>query len=200
MGPWCFGPFRPDHHAAIILFIPTTLLATESIWHLRMPVVIWGTVLILIFWGMWETRDIIKPTTILATKDDIAALEWIETNTPQNATFFIDVAPWSTQWRGADGGWWITPITGRQTVLPPAAYGWGNLELVQQVRATAVKTYGLTWLEGAEYCQELKLLMTETAATYYYTRSERLTQCLALQPVYYGGDGITIYELNLRFQ
>jgi hypothetical protein len=196
MGPWRLGPFRPDHHAAIVLFLPVALFATEALWQLRQPAIIWGTVLILVVWGMWETRNIINPSTILADEDDIAALEWIEANTSRQTNFLIDVAPWSAQWRGVDGGWWITPFTGRRTVLPPAAYGWGNPEVVQKVRATAAQVYGLTWTEGVAYCDELALLMTETKATHYYTRSKRSDQCPSLQLVYQGSGGIGIYKLN----
>ena len=197
-GPWRLGPFRPDHHAVIVLFLPGAVFATEALWQLRQPAIIWGTVLIFAFWGVWETKNIINPATILANENDIAALEWIGANTPGEANFLIDVAPWSAQWRGADGGWWITPLTGRRTVLPPAAYGWGDPEKVQQIGATVAQIYGLSWITGVEYCQTLISLMTETAATHYYTRSERLGQCSALQPVYQGGDGIAIYKLTQK--
>ena len=196
IGPWRFGPFRPDHHAALVLFLPVALFATEAVWRLPRSALIWGMVLMLTLWGGWETKNIINPATVLANENDVAALEWIEANTAPDANFLIDVAPWSAQWRGADGGWWITPYTGRQTVLPPAAYGWGQPETVQHIRATAARIYALSWVEQTTYCDELIALMLESAATHYYTRSRLLGRCPTLQPVYQGRGDVTIFSLN----
>ncbi len=198
MTPLRFGPFRPDHHAALVLFLPVTLLAVEGIWQLRKPALIWGAVGILALWGMGDTIDIINPDTILATQADVNALEWIEANTSPEAKFLIDVAPWSAQWRGADGGWWIMPLTGRQTVLPPAAYGWGTEESVQQIRAVAARIYGLTWKSGQDYCHQLAALMTETNATYYYTYTQNPATCPAVEPVYHGEEKPAIYQLAAK--
>jgi hypothetical protein len=194
MGPWHVGPFSPDL-AAIVLFLPVVLLAAEGLWQLRWPVAIWGTVLALVLWGMWETKDIIKPETVLATADDVAALEWIEANVSPEAIFLIDVAPWGAGWRGVDGGWWIMPLTGRRTVLPPAAYGLGGPEMLWQI-GMAKRIYALGQIDEPRYCRILALLTQETGATHYYTRSGRPEQCPTLQPVYKGQGGIAIYELG----
>lgn len=194
MGPWHLGPFRPDH-AAIVLFFPAALLATEALWQLRRPLAIWGGVLALVLWGLWDTKDIVTSETVLATADDVAALQWIENNTPPDAIFLIDVSPWSGLWRGVDGGWWITPLTGRATVLPPAAYGWGDPAMVHQINARAGQVYALREIRKPAYCWELARLMRETGARFYYTRSGRPDWCPTVEPVYRGRAGIAIYEL-----
>jgi hypothetical protein len=196
MGPWHVGPFRPDH-AAMVLFLPVVLLAAEGLWQLRWSVAIWGMVLILVLWGVWETKDIIKPETVLATADDVAALEWTEANVSPEAIFLIDVAPWkSTVWRGADGGYWIMPLTGRRTVLPPSVYTIGGPELVREIRVMAERIYALGQIEELGYCRILALLMQETGATHYYTRSGRPERCPTVRPVYQGQGGRAIYELG----
>jgi hypothetical protein len=43
LGPWQFGPFRPDYHAAAVLFLPAVLLAVEGLWLVRRPALRWGT-------------------------------------------------------------------------------------------------------------------------------------------------------------
>jgi hypothetical protein len=196
MGPWHVGPFSP-HYAAIVLFLPVVLLATEGLWQLRWSVAIWGMVLGLVLWGVWETKDIIKPETVLATTDDVAALEWIEANVSPEATFLIDVTPWwgRTVWRGVDGGCWIMPLTGRRTVLPPSVYAWGGPEVVQQTRASTAWVYALRQIGESGYCRILALLVQETGATHYYTRSGRPKRCPSVQGVYQGQGGIAIYEL-----
>jgi len=197
MGPWRVGTFSP-HDAAMVLFLPVVLLAAEGLWQLRWSVAIWGMVLALVLWGMWETKDIIKPETVLATADDVAALEWIEANVQPEAIFLIDVAPWKRAvWRGVDGGWWIMPLTGRRTVLPPSVYAWGGPEVVQQIRAMAEWVYALRQIKEPGYCRILALVIQETGATHYYTRSGRPERCPNVQPVYQGQGGIAIYELGV---
>jgi len=197
MGPWRVATFSP-HDAAMVLFLPVVLLAAEGLWQLRWSVAIWGMVLILVLWGVWETKDIIKPETVLATADDVAALEWTEANVSPEAIFLIDVAPWkSTVWRGVDGGYWIMPLTGRRTVLPPSVYAMGGPELVRQIRVMAERIYALAQIEEPGYCRILALLMQETGATHYYTRSRRPEWCPTVQPVYQGQGGIAIYELGV---
>lgn len=195
-GPWRFGPFRPDHHAALVLFLPAVILATEALWRVSPPVLRWGGITVLLAWGVWQTGDIINPDTILVNGDDLLALEWIETNTPPTANFLIDVVPWSAQWRGGDGGWWITPYTGRQTVLPPAVYGWGPAQSVNKIRATAARVYGLNWNQGMAYCHQLATLMAENQVTYFYTRSPQSRHCPQLVSAYEGNDNLTIYQIT----
>jgi hypothetical protein len=36
-------------------------------------------------------------------------------------------------WRGADGGYWIMPLTGQQTIPPPMAYTWGDPDVAFQM-------------------------------------------------------------------
>jgi len=198
MGPWSVGTFSP-HDAAMVLFLPVVLLAAEGLWQLRWSVAIWGIVLVLVLWGMWETKDIIKPETVLATADDVVALEWIEANLSPEAIFLIDVTPWwkSTVWRGVDGGCWIMPLTGRRMVLPPSVYAMGGPKVVRQIRVMAERIYALGQIEEPGYCRILALLMQETGATHYYTRSRRPEWCPTVQPVYQGQGGIAIYELGV---
>jgi len=98
------APFRPDH-AAIVLFLPTALLIAELFisaldWSPRKSFTRVKTVLILILfaalvgWGIWGTRMVINSATILATKADLEAVNWIDRNTPEKARFLINVSHW----------------------------------------------------------------------------------------------------------
>lgn len=142
------APFRPDH-AAIVLFLPTAMMIAE----LLVSIVDWrqfeklaaakiGFVLfitaILLGWGIYETRSVINSTTILADRNDVEALGWIGENTPPDSRFGINVTHWQYgSYRGVDGGWWITPLTGRLALLPNGLYGMGDREYVEQVNEVA---------------------------------------------------------------
>jgi hypothetical protein len=149
------APFRPDH-GAIVLFMPTALLVAE----LLVSIIDWGSfkkqstlkivaVLVvftaLVGWGIFETRSVINSSTILATRDDLEALNWIEENTPLQSRFGINVTLWqSGSYRGVDGGWWITPLTGRAAWLPNGLYGLGEGEFIHRVNEVAGQVSQLT--------------------------------------------------------
>ncbi len=196
LGPWRLGPFRPDLHAALVIFLPAVLFAGAALRQMRRPLLGGLVIAVLVVWGIIQTRDIVNPATILATPADVTALDWVAANTPPQAVFLIDVAPWESQWRGADGGWWITPLTGRPTVIPPAVYGWGSPALVDRFRALGVRIYALRQADNAVYCQRLAAVMADAGAMYYYTRSPRPEQCAGLQPVYQQSQGVFIYRSN----
>jgi hypothetical protein len=195
LGPWQLGPFRPDH-AAIVLFVAAVPLAAFCLTRIR-PIWVMGLVVAgLCAWGGAQSLRIVDRRLTLATAADLRAITWLDHAASPEATVLIDVKPWMGLWRGADGGWWIMPLTGRRTVLPPVAYGWGPPELADLIRYQGARTYALARIGGQrDYCAALDNLMTETGAGYYYTRSQRPGQCPILRVAYHAG-GVQIFALG----
>lgn len=207
--PWGvhLAPFRPDH-AAIVLFLPAALLladliltvidwlATTRFSRIAVPVALL-LVIALITWGAWETRKIVNPATILATPSDLQAIDWIEANVPESARFLINVTHWQYGfYRGVDGGWWIGPLTGRETLLPAALYNMGDEEYFQQVNEYARKS---SELQGCS--PEFWDLVRQTSVTHIYLnqakgnlKAENLQNCPNLAQVYQEGE-ISIYQI-----
>lgn len=201
-------PFRPDH-LVIILFFPAAVLAGgilaaggEAAGKLasrpRLGDSLFGLALVLLcLWGGRETLSITNPVTILATQADRQALDWIQTHTPLEARFIINAVPWQgSVYRGVDGGYWIMPDTGRQTILPPAAYSWGAIDDMQRVNA---------WAKGVSELKdctpEFWALVKSSAATYVYVRAgagtlqpAALDACRGLKSVYRQA-GVSIYQI-----
>lgn len=194
LGPWQVGPFRPDH-AAIVAFIPATLGATELIWTLCRPRQAVAVVAALVAWGVAETASIVRSDTVLATESDRAALRWVAASTPRDAVMLVDVKPWMGVWRGADGGWWAMPLTGRRTVLPALAYTWGPPEGAELIGRVARRVHQLGNARGVVYCAELEQLMIETGAQYYYTRTTRPLECGSLSVAFAGSPGPRVFTL-----
>jgi len=89
-------------------------------------------------WGSLDMLSIVNPVTVLATPDDVAAMEWIRENVPEGARFLINARHWQEGiYVGTDGGYWIPALTGRETTLPPAIYGFGSSEYIAWVNALA---------------------------------------------------------------
>jgi hypothetical protein len=76
---------------------------------------------------------VVNPDTILATKADEAAIEWAAEHTPADARFLVGVTPWLNVYRGTDGGWWLLPLAGRWTSVPPVLYVYGAPDYVRAV-------------------------------------------------------------------
>ena len=208
--PWGFhlSPFRPDH-AVIVLFLPGSLLLADFIgtaWERlqigRFGVVgtllVGAVVLSLLVWGIRETRSIINPTTIFATRADLEAIEWLDANTSPQARFMTNVVHWQYRThRGVDGGWWIMPLTGRATLLPPVLYVMGARDYVDQINTWAETTSQLK-----ECSEEFWGLVQDTEITHIYLvegrgslQPEGLDGCEGISEVYEKG-GVHIYELG----
>lgn len=207
--PWgiYLAPFRPDH-AVIVLFFPTAMLIADLVFSLmdwrntgRIGMfkagVLFGLCAALLGWGAYGTRTIVNPGTILAGEADRRAIEWIDRNTPQEAKFFINVNHWQFGiYRGSDGGWWITPLTGRKTLLPVALYPMGDPGYVQGVNQLAEKA---SQLKGCT--PEFWEIIREEGYDYLYltvgkgsVQVESLVGCPGLRRVYEQG-GISIYQV-----
>ena len=135
--PWGIrlSPFRPDHFV-IISFLPVTLWAGYLVWQIGKLLRSWSgkrrvelafLSLFLAGWITWSfplSSDIVNPVTVMVTEDDLAALNWIRENTPEDARFYINTTHWQNGvYRGVDGGGWTLPYTGRWSLVPTVFYG-----------------------------------------------------------------------------
>ncbi len=207
------SPFRPDH-AAIVLFLPASLLIVELLWQAKdwlsaiqlKYVGRFAQVLPLLVtvgflgWGAFETRSIVNPVTVFTTQADVNALSWIGANTPSSARFFINGAPWQgAAYRGVDGGYWIMPATGRFTVVVPVAIGMGSNQDISQYEDWARRASGITQCDDAFWG-----LVKEARLDYIYVRQgagslkpEALVGCRGISELY-DREGVYIYKISLN--
>jgi hypothetical protein len=207
--PWGISlvPFRPDH-AIIILFLPIAIFIADLLVSARDRLAqgrlaFAGNLLVAVFtlgmlaWGAWDTRSIVNASTVIADQADLEAIHWIGQHIPRDARFFINVAPWlAGTYRGVDGGWWITPLTGRSTLLPPALYASGDREYILKINALADKANRIK-----ECSPELWAIFTQEGITHVYLNDDKgtlhsiaLESCPFVDPVY-EKDGIAIYRV-----
>ncbi|MFZ0532627.1 MAG: hypothetical protein WAM09_05560 [Anaerolineales bacterium] len=86
--------------------------------------IIFGSVTYL---GAMQLVTIINPITILSRNADLPAIEWISEHIPENETIVINPFAWGYGlYAGSDGGYWISPLSGRVTLPPPVLYGLGS--------------------------------------------------------------------------
>jgi hypothetical protein len=149
-------------------------------------------------WGAWNLRDVVNPATVLATPADLAAISWVAEHTPPDARFLINAAAWLGTGRGADGGWWLLPLTGRWTSTPPALYDYGPADYVSQTRARTQQLLGFA--PGQE--QALYQLIDRDQITYIYLgpNSKPITAAAfpasqGFEQVYAEG-GVTIFAVH----
>jgi hypothetical protein len=172
----------------ISLFLPIGLLlggAAVWLWEWRLGAEDWGlgiggimhrrsrwlvrpvgaaVLAVLALWGAWDLRNVVNPSTVLATPADVAAIAWAGEHTPPNARFLINAAPWLGTGRGNDGGWWLLPLAGRWTSTPPALYDYGPADYVRETRARTQQIF--EFVPGQE--PALYQLIDRAQITYIY--------------------------------
>lgn len=212
--PWGLrlGPYRPDH-MAIVLFLPAALLLAGALggifrWLKKIPVRIPRQVVQVclgllvcagIGWGAWETRDVINNSTNLVTQADLDAAAWIKENTPADSRFFINSTQWMNEvYRGVDGGYWLTLLTGREALVPPALYTLGEKATVDRITRQVKAAAKLTTCDEAFWN-----LMKDATLTNLYIREGAgslqpagLEACSGVEPLYRRG-GVFLYALDL---
>lgn len=115
--------------------------------------------------GTIRLQSVINPDTVLVTKADIAALEWIKQNTPQDARFLINTVMWYPNvGRGTDGGYWIMPLTGRWSTMPPVPHIYGDPDYVEKVRQRSAHIAGFQ--RGQE--QQIEHIIADNNITHIY--------------------------------
>ena len=207
--PWGprLGPFRPDHFL-IVLFFPAAILLAEllaaggkALSKLTRPAIglagLALAVLLLLAWGLRDTRGMINSATVLALPADVKALEWVKEHTPPEARFYINGSTWQgATYRGVDGGAWLLPYTGRFSLVPPISYSWGSLESILQINDWAKRSMNI---QGCT--PDFWDLVREADLTFVYLRQgkgslqpQMLASCPRLRQVY-GQDGVFIYQI-----
>ncbi len=75
--------------------------------------------------GVRQMIDMVSPETVLFRPDDMPVIEWAEANLPADALVAVNAWTWlgEANWAGSDGGYWLLPLTGLQTTMPPIGYG-----------------------------------------------------------------------------
>jgi hypothetical protein len=77
--------------------------------------------------GARQLIPILNPVTILSRNADLPAIEWVSEHIPENETIVINPFAWGYGlYAGNDGGYWISPLSGRLTLPPPVLYGLGS--------------------------------------------------------------------------
>jgi len=122
----------------IMLFIPISILGGylvseiiaggEKVFPKKWKVVWQGLVLILgvgsAILGAQRLLPTLNPVTFLYREADSVAMTWIRENIPVNETIVINPTGWGYGlYMGHDGGFWISPVTDRQTMPPNVLYG-----------------------------------------------------------------------------
>ena len=202
------GPLRPDI-MVMMAFLPAVVLAghllvsageaTSKVTHkkwLGMGLFAFS-LLLLCVWGIRQTGNILNPVTILVEQDDRQALDWIKQNVPSNARFYINTTPWQgAAYRGVDGGWWILSLTGRQMLLPPVVYGWGQLDYVQQINNWAFQASKITSC-SVDFWQLVKSSRTDYIYLHEGVGSLQpaaMADCTGVQTIYQAGN-VFIYKI-----
>jgi len=117
--------------------------------------------------GAWQNARAVNPETILATRSDLEALEWIKTHTPEDARFFVNTTNWGFDvYRGVDGGGWILPITGRWSLAPTIFYPMvADRDFVRSVTELGMRASSIT-----ECGDDFWLLVNDASLDYLYIK------------------------------
>jgi len=148
--------------------------------------------LVLALWGGWETLDIINPITVLATLEDLRAMDWIRANTPPDALFLINTRGWQYNMQmGTDGGWWIPLLTGRRTTLPPVLYtlaGSSYSEEVNHIAEMVAKAASLDEPPVRELLERIGVTHVYIGARGGHLTPQMLLKSDDFRPVYCSGE------------
>jgi hypothetical protein len=125
----------------IMLFLPISILGgylvgeviagLEKFIPTHWVIVSKGAILLLgagaVLLGAQRLLPTLNPVTFLFREADYAAMAWIRENIPEDEVVVINPTGWGYGlYMGNDGGYWIAPLTDRQTMPPSALYGMSN--------------------------------------------------------------------------
>ena len=99
----------------------------------------------------------LEPHRFFLTEEDVAAMEWIRHNTPEDARFAVNTYFWLPRApHGTDAGYWIPYFTGRRTTAGVMLLSFAEDSYVDQVVGTSRAVEGLEL--GTAALEELRSL------------------------------------------
>ncbi len=130
--------FLPNGTVIVALYLPAAILtglAASDLYGLlqqrlpqnrRVALKVSG-ILVVVAVGAAGGVDMIRtgydPWWRLLSNPDLAAMEWVRENTPEDAVFAVGFDYWiSASLSGIDGGYWLPYSAQRQTLVPPMVY------------------------------------------------------------------------------
>lgn len=204
------GGFISNDSVVISLFLPLSILAAYpfvELWQFArrrgttmslavgLPIVILATYTILV--GSQRLLPIINSATVFLRSGDRNAAHWIEDNLPEEAGLLINPSLWGYGiYVGSDGGYWLSPLTGRQTFPPTLLYGHGlraDIAVINQSTSSV--------MENAQDPTFLASFMRDNLLEYVYlgVRGGPISALELLQSaefeVIYHQDGAWIFRL-----
>jgi hypothetical protein len=112
------------------------------------------------FLGTQRLLPTLNPITFLARAADFPAINWIEENIPESEAILINPTEWGYGlYMGHDGGYWISPLTGHQTLPPPVLYGFGKRAEIERIN---------------HLVEEVQSVGEDPAALWEFLRSENI--------------------------
>ncbi len=150
-----------------------------------------------VFFGGRSIIGIINPVTTYFKLADERAAHWVEENLPPDTTIMINPAKWGYgMYVGSDGGYWISPLSGRLTFPPTLLYAHGQPEeyskINRQVREVLASVH-----DPADLAQNMKRLGSD----YLYLGAQgglispKLILESPLFEIIYHEDGVWIFRL-----
>jgi hypothetical protein len=162
--------------------------------------VVWGVLALASMLGAGSALlPILRPVTFLARQADAAGLRWLAENTARDAVVLINPAAWGYgMYQGQDGGYWVTPVTGRRSLPPPVLYGLDNdLERVAAVNRQVQSVIDLTGDPAA-----LQGVLRANGIDYIFlggrggVLSPRRLNASGLFPLLFSSSGVWIFGVN----
>lgn len=160
--------------AAITVFVPICLAtAGLVVWVISVLIPIanqrWFMIactLVCAVLGAQQMSAIVNQDTVLLTIADKDALHWIEQNVPQEAKFAVNVQHWQgATYTGVDGGYWLTTLTGRASIIPPAIY----TTVLQREQASQINQFLEIWSRVTSLDDlSLRTLLIQQGITHLY--------------------------------
>jgi hypothetical protein len=197
--------------AYISAFLPLAIILAVVLdriarWLIKMPAIpkylaIMGVAVLLtamVFFGVAQQVNIINPVTILAQREDVEGLLWLEENAPESAKVAVNSWLWlGNTWASGDGGAWIVPLTGRNSTTPPVDYIYGR-PLASQVNSFNEQASDVVDWSDSESLQWLR----ESGIDYIYVGAKggffdpsTLAQSPELKQVFHHG-GVFIFAFS----
>ena len=149
----------------------------------------------------WRQRDVANPETVILTRADLHAAEWMSEHVPIEETVLVSSGHWHLgSYRGLDGGYWLPLLTGHRTTMPLSFYAYGSPPRVRAIQATAELASRGDALDDAT----LDRLMDTTGARWIYVGPSSQGEAGRLSPERlarhprlverFAQDGVTLFE------